>query len=177
MTPKWSRKMSRKSTSNTRISHPGLSQASKTITQSLKPLCFAFVLAALAAGQAHAGNGKRPKFDLNGDGVVTTDEVAQHRAQMFAKSDLDGDGFVTREEIEQIKAKMREQRTAASKGKYFNKVDADGDGKISAAESQAQAQKMAAKLDSNGDGEISRDEFRAMMKAMHKHQKGGDGSQ
>lgn len=149
-----------------------MSYTTRTLTHSL---CLAFAIAAFAAGQVHAGDGKRPKFDLNGDGVVTTDEMVQHRTAMFAKSDLDGDGFVTQQEIEQFKAQMREKRAAASKGKYFAKIDTDGDGKISAEESRTHAEGMAGKLDSNSDGEISRDEFRAMMKAMHQQHKGSDG--
>src|SRR5690606_32142421 len=126
----------------------------------------------LASTLAHAGDGEgkhRPKFDLNGDGVVTTQELAEHSQQMFSKMDLNGDGILTRAESDEAKAKMhekwaerRKQRNAnnhegkkhdGKKGKgRFAMADADGDGKVTAQEFAARAAERSAKLDTDGDG-------------------------
>lgn len=138
-----------------------------------KTLSIAVLL--LAATSVQAGEGKqRPKYDLDGDGVVTTEELNQRHQEKFKSMDLNGDGAVTLEEMETHKAKMREkyaEKHAEKRKQYFDKMDSDGDGKISAEEHAAKTAKMSAELDQDGDGEISRKEFRQMMK---KHHKGGE---
>lgn len=155
--------------------HTGASRPGKGArSSSAASVWLAAMLSALVAGPALGGEGKRPKFDLNGDGVVTIEEVAQRRQQMFAYADLNGDGYLTRAEIEEARAQRREQQTG-SRADRFDRADRDGDGKISLEESQANAELMASRLDRNGDGEVSRGEFRDAMAAMRKHQPGLSG--
>ena len=73
--------------------------------------------------------------------------------------DLNGNGEVTREEIAEYRAKMREQRTG-SRADRFERADTDKNGSVSAAEARAAAEAQLSKLDSNGDGELSRKEMR-----------------
>jgi hypothetical protein len=93
--------------------------------------------------------------DLNGDGVISADEIrtikAAHRAQQLATYDADGNGTLSRDE----RRAMRDARY----DEMLSMFDSDGDGELSRAERKAakQARRSAreASLDVNGDGEIS----------------------
>ncbi|MBQ0796083.1 EF-hand domain-containing protein [Zhongshania sp.] len=128
------------------------------------------VIVSMAAMSAIAGEGAKhhPKFDLNGDGTVSTEEMAQHRQAMFAKMDLNSDGNLTREEVTEYKAKLKAEREVNKKDR-FDRADANGDGQVSAEEFAASTDKMTKRMDSNGDSNIDR---REMFKAMRDH--GGD---
>ncbi len=77
----------------------------------IKTVSIAMLL--LTAMSAQAGEGKKhPKLDLDGDGVITTEELSQHRQEKFKSMDLDGDGYVTLAETEAHKAKIEIRREA-----------------------------------------------------------------
>ncbi|CAA0094281.1 Uncharacterised protein [Zhongshania aliphaticivorans] len=144
------------------------------------------VLVSLAAMSAIAGEGekKRPNFDLNNDGSVTTEELAQHRQTMFTKMDLNSDGNLTREELVEFKAQMKAEKEAKKEAKkadrekdHFDREDTNGDGVISQEEFAASAAKMAERVDRNDDGTIDRREmFKAMRDLGGERRKGGDGA-
>lgn len=104
------------------------------------------------------------KPDLNGDGVVSVDEIVEQRSQHFMRMDINGDGAVSRAEIEEFKAQLREQRSGSRKDR-FAQADSNGDGVVSRAEQESVARSKAEAMDSNGDGEVSRREFRQKMAA------------
>lgn len=107
----------------------------------------------------HAGEaGRKAPFDANQDGIVSTAEVAQHKANRFMKMDVDGDGAVSRDDIAEFKARLREQRTG-SRADRFELADSNGDGLVGQDEARAFAQTRAQKLDADGDGAISRGEM------------------
>ncbi len=110
----------------------------------------AFVLcASLIAGAAVAA----PKWDANGDGTVSTEEKAQHRAEMKAK-----------------RMEMRQQ--------MLQKFDANRNGTLDDAERTAMRDELATaafkRLDKDGNGYVTLDEFKqAKGKRFFKGHRGG----
>ena len=134
-------------------------------------LIFSTILLSAMTMAAHAGNGpgRHHNPDLNGDGVVTTAEMLEHRQTMFTKMDLNGDGFVTEAETAELKAQMdaKRQKMHEEKAKArFTKSDSNSDGRISAEEFNSEAERKIKLLDTDGNGEVSRSEMRAGMREM-----------
>jgi hypothetical protein len=103
----------------------------------------------LIAGAAVAA----PKWDANGDGTVSTEEKAQHRAEMKAK-----------------RMEMRQQ--------MLQKFDANRNGTLDDAERTVMRDEMATRafqrLDKDGNGAITIDEFKqAKGKRFFKGHRGG----
>ncbi|PCC69653.1 Ca2+-binding protein, EF-hand superfamily [Nannocystis exedens] len=128
-------------------------------------------LAAVEGG--HHKGGFMAKFDADGDGALSREEVKGHRFEAkFAELDADGDGKLTREELKAIKGhrgrgghKDPEERA----NKLLAKFDANSDGALSRDEVTAGplAEKFA-EADADSDGKLSRDELKAL-KGRGKH--------
>ncbi|MFW5883423.1 MAG: EF-hand domain-containing protein, partial [Verrucomicrobiota bacterium] len=92
-------------------------------------------------------------------------------ARLF-EADADGDGLVTREELENHRAK----RMMENNPRHLQRFDADGDGQLSLEEVQTmnkavserrgdnkdRMEQMFERLDANGDGAISREELESV---------------
>lgn len=102
------------------------------------------------------------RFDSDGDGRVTRDEVAAARTARQAALDADGDGFVSRDEMTAHAQAEASARAASRAGRMFDRLDADGDGRLGAAEvmtgQMGNGMQMFDRLDADGDGVITRDE-------------------
>lgn len=130
----------------------------------------AFATQGVAAGGqgGMGGSGPRHSFeevDINGDGQITKEEMAEHRAARFSQADTDGDGMLSRDEM----LARAEEQQAKRRGKMIDKMisrnDADGDGALTMEEMAAgRGGKHFAKADANEDGAISKEEFEAMGK-------------
>ena len=108
-------------------------------------------MTALAAG---------PQFvDLDGDGVISAEEITQIRDEFMqselATYDTDGDGQLSRDEHDVIRAEREAE--------MLINFDTDGDGQLSRQEHQAareaQRASMEAQLDVNQDGVLSDEEL------------------
>ncbi|MEZ5920930.1 MAG: hypothetical protein R3C60_06215 [Parvularculaceae bacterium] len=121
------------------------------------------VLAAAVAGGAAVA--KSPKdgmrFDKDGDGKISVEELDARQKEFIAKADADGDGFITKDEMKTF----REARRAEMQARRF--PDGNGDGVVDASEWNAAMQERFTKLDKNGDGVISQDEMEK--KGRHRH--------
>ena len=89
---------------------------------------------ASAQGGGH-GFGQRSgkwfsRMDVNGDGVVSKDEIAQFAEKRFASADANKDGNVTADEFKAAREKRREERME----RRFSKLDRDGDKTVTAEE-------------------------------------------
>ena len=118
---------------------------------------------------AHGPRGPRIIFeqvDANGDGVLTAQEFADHRANMFAKRDQNSDGILTADEMKTASLKKASAQIDARIARLIKQRDANGDGAISLAElpGEVRFEKMIARLDTDGDGAISKDEMAAARK-------------
>lgn len=107
------------------------------------------VLMTALCGQVAVAKGQ----DVNGDGVVSKDELLQSREKnldrRFDKLDTNHDGVLTQDEL-------------AGKRGIAKKADANGDGVITREEARAHmrqnADKYMAKRDTNHDGKLEADE-------------------
>ncbi len=99
-------------------------------------------------------------MDTDGDGGVSLAEFQARSAEVteerFARLDSDGDGLLTSQELAARRG-HREHR-----GFEPGEIDTDGDGAVSLSELQSvrpgMTEERFARMDSNGDGVISSDE-------------------
>lgn len=113
---------------------------------SLASVAVAIGIAGVALGQA-APAGHKPA-----PGPVTHDEAMRKAHDMFARLDVNHDGRITAEEVAQAKAHMRQMM----RDKIFDALDANHDGQISKAEWAAaadrRAQRMTERREHGGEG-------------------------
>lgn len=128
-------------------------------------LSAATILIAVLGAQAVAKPGNRDaqaffeRFDVNGDGQITREEISVVRAERLTEVDADGDGFVTADELEAAAAERARERVA----RIIELRDADGDGKLSLEEMEPGERASARfnRVDQDRDGIISQAEFDA----------------
>jgi Ca2+-binding EF-hand superfamily protein len=104
----------------------------------------------LAHGQ---GQGKKGllRFDRDGNGVVTLDEMRTGALERFDRMDANKDGRLTLDEI----VAAETERAA----KRFAEMDKNHDGKLERAEVPKMPDEVFARLDKDGNGSISREEM------------------
>ena len=146
--------------------------------------CTSVSVAGLAFADHHREGGDRAerhevraermieRFDTNGDGVISTDEIEAIKASRFAEADADGDGGLSFEEIETWHDAQRKARMQERKQRMFEKRDANGDGVISIEEFEERGMPRFERIDADEDGEITVDELKAM-KGHHGKRHGG----
>ena len=100
-------------------------------------------------------------LDLNGDGLITLDEVREQRDARFAAADADGDGLLSADELTAQSAERAAERVA----KMIAQFDENDDGMLSVTElpkprgGQDRAERIFERLDADGDGAITEAEF------------------
>ncbi|KAJ6831495.1 polcalcin Jun o 2 isoform X1 [Iris pallida] len=130
------------------------------------------------------------KFDSNGDGKISADELAaifatlgdgqpltdEELRRMMEEADSDGDGFISLDEFIDLNTLQVDPTAALEDLRHaFSMFDLDRNGSISAEElakvlrslgegvSVAQCRKMIDGVDKDGDGMVSFEEFKVMM--------------
>lgn len=154
----------------------------------LSAITLAAVVAAglSTASFAHQGGrdgaDRQPPFnfaemDANGDGKVTMEEIAAHRAAMIARIDADGDGNISADELLAMQEQQARQRAENRAARMIERLDTDKDGKLSVAEMTAGSDrgdfgaKMFSRIDSDNDGAISQEEADAAKARMGERMK------
>lgn len=122
-----------------------------------------FVGTALAERRAHGRHHEHrhertarllESFDLDGNGILTQEEVDQARRERFARFDADNDGKLTLQEYEALWLDaMRDHLT-----RRFERLDGDDDSAVSPEEFVAPFGDVIQRLDTNEDGQITQDE-------------------
>jgi Ca2+-binding EF-hand superfamily protein len=109
----------------------------------------------LTSGLALAhGDGKGfARWDRDGNGAVTRDEMRTTAVEQFQKIDLNKDGRLT---LDEIQAAHREHAAAR-----FAEKDANKDGKLERTEVPRMPDEMFKRLDANNDGALTPDELAA----------------
>ena len=95
------------------------------------------------------------RYDANGDGALTKDEVLGERARQFKKFDKNADGVLDLAEYKALWVEAMNERMV----KGFQRHDSDGDGKISEQDFSKKITHMMMWMDKNGDGKVDRDDF------------------
>src|ERR1700716_1332796 len=104
------------------------------------------------------------QLDKNGDGAISRDEAAGHKALAghFDEMDADKDGKLTREEMQAYRASMHGKHMAKFDEK-FKAADKDGDGALTKAEADAAKMpglvKHFEQIDINKDGKVTKEEM------------------
>ncbi|MTI42751.1 Ca2+-binding EF-hand superfamily protein [Roseibium hamelinense] len=114
---------------------------------------------------SHRGEGKRwggrgeqrmerlfERFDLNGDGSFTQEDVDTVNAEAFAKADTTGSGSLT---LDEFKAHFMD-RSADRQVRGFQRLDRNGDGVVTQEDFIEITDRMFNRFDRNGDGELTR---------------------
>jgi Ca2+-binding EF-hand superfamily protein len=99
------------------------------------------------------------RFDQDGDGRVTAEEVTGQRTARLQEFDTNGDGTLSLEEYEALWADAMRERMVRG----FQRHDRDGDGQVTAEEFERPFTRMADRLDRDGDGAVSREEVQDML--------------
>lgn len=114
------------------------------------------------------------QLDLDGDGGITLEEIANAPEARFAALDTDGNGAVDRDEL----LAAAEARAAARVDRMLARADADGDGLLTQEELAEMRggrgptpERLFARVDADGDGIVTEAEFDAMAERMM----GGEG--
>lgn len=121
-----------------------------------------------SAGVLANDHGKAKGFeamDVNGDGVVTAEEMAARHEAMIDAADQDGDGALSREEMQAHRQARRAEMRAR------RNPDKNGDGVVDRFEYDAAAGERFERMDKNGDGVLSEHEQK---RRRGKHHRGRD---
>jgi Ca2+-binding EF-hand superfamily protein len=126
------------------------------------------------------------RFDKNGDGFLSKDELPMFLGKAFDASDKNGDGKLDREEVAALQKVLRNffaagaQPKAAPPSKEIEQIidnllkqfDTDKDGKISRKEAKGQILAIFDQYDTNKDGFLDRMELRPLAERIQANQKG-----
>lgn len=110
-------------------------------------------------------------WDLDGDGQVTVEELAERRADVFVMFDEDENEILSPEEyavFDETRAEDQAQNAAGrpammarvQAGMTLGFNDLDGDGAVSREEFLSRAGAWLASIDATGDGVITTEDFR-----------------
>ena len=99
------------------------------------------------------------RFDTNGDGQITVEEVEALRAARFDEADTNGDGVIDVTEFEAAAQARMAERMAEHAGEMFARMDEDGDGQLTQDDLGGREGRMFGQADENGDGILTEDEL------------------
>lgn len=109
------------------------------------------------SGGMHGGGmfAMMERYDSNGDGALSRDEVLGARADQFKKFDANKDGVLDLTEYRQLWMEAMNERMVKS----FQRQDNDGDGKMTTAEFNKKFTRMMTWMDRNHDDKIDADDM------------------
>ncbi len=87
-------------------------------------------------------------YDLNGDGKVTTDEIATDQSKILGAVDIDNDKGLSVDEMRRRGRSLHIWRSVT----LFDLLDSNGDQKVTADELSAPMKRWFKRYDENGDG-------------------------
>jgi EF hand len=123
------------------------------LTIAMAALGIAALSGAAEAGWRGGGAGLMERYDGNGDGKITQDEIDANRAGWHKDFDKDKSGELSIGEFEALWLKARREAMV----REYQSFDRDGDGKVTVEEYQSPMKSTVADMDKNGDGALSRE--------------------
>ena len=109
------------------------------------------------------------RFDKNGDGTLTREELPPNFAAAFDRFDTNKDGKLDRKEVAALLQTLRRrqgQNPESIVKRLLERMDTNKDGKISRAEAQGQVAANFDRLDTNKDGFLDRQELLTLARRM-----------
>lgn len=99
------------------------------------------------------------RFDTDGDGQITVEEVEAFRAARFNDADTNGDGAIDAAEFEAAAAARAADRATERAAEMFARMDQDEDGRLTPDDLDGREGRMFEHADENGDGVLTEDEL------------------
>ncbi|MEM7445600.1 MAG: EF-hand domain-containing protein [Pseudomonadota bacterium] len=99
------------------------------------------------------------RFDADGDGQITVEEVEAYRAARFEAADTNGDGVIDEAEFQAAAEARAMERVAERAGEMFARIDEDGDGQLTQDDVSGREGRLFEHADENGDGILTEDEL------------------
>jgi len=96
------------------------------------------------------------RYDTDGDGALTVDEITAARSAQLGEFDADGDGSLSLEEYQALWLDVMHERMVDR----FQHHDADGDGSVTQEEFARDLSRMVERRDRNGDGMLNTGDMR-----------------
>lgn len=109
-----------------------------------------------AGGAGGAMNQVMERYDTDGDGALTVEEITAARSAQLGEFDADGDGSLSLEEYQALWLDAMHERMVDR----FQQHDADGDGAVTQEEFARDFSRMVERRDRNGDGMLNADDMR-----------------
>ncbi|OPZ11610.1 MAG: transaldolase/EF-hand domain-containing protein [candidate division BRC1 bacterium ADurb.BinA364] len=107
------------------------------------------------------------RYDADGDGKISKDEMPEKMRPFLASMDSNGDGFVDEEEAGALAQKAVPAAPApGAPSVSFLRYDQDNDGAVSREEMPEALGHLIDRLDANGDGKVDRAELDQMRQRM-----------
>jgi len=123
------------------------------------------VMAQVGPGEGERGPRMAEMFaaiDADGDGKVTQEEIAAHRAAMFAAADTNSDGSLSTDELAARELARFNETMPERTARMLERRDANGDGSLQADEiAGGPMEDHFARIDTDDDGAISQAEAEA----------------
>lgn len=149
----------------------------KTTTVAVLALVGAVVASGAVAQMAPEGDGPGPRLtemfasiDADGDGKLTQEELAAHRAANFAAADTNGDGALDAEELAARHLARVQETLAERSARMIERMDDSGDGLLQPDEmGEGPLESRFARIDTDNDGAISEAEAQAAAERFAEH--------
>ena len=99
------------------------------------------------------------RFDTDGDGQITVEEIEALRTARFNEADTNGDGVIDVTEFQAAAQARAAERMAERAAEMFARIDQDGDGQLTQDDLGGREGRMFEYADENGDGVLTEDEL------------------
>lgn len=96
-------------------------------------------------------------YDVDGNGIISQQEITTRKAERFAAADANGDGALSPEELIALEDAVRKEVRLARAARGAERIDGNGDGLFQAEELEARSLHLAPifdELDTDGDDGI-----------------------
>ena len=99
------------------------------------------------------------RFDTDGDGQITVEEIEALRIARFNEADTNSDGVIDATEFQAAVEQRAAERAAEHAAEIFARMDQDGDGQLTQEDLGGREGRLFEHADEDGDGILTEDEL------------------